>query len=175
MIRRFRSDRGYTLLEVVLAVVLMAILFPPLIQWLGGMAVTGAKVDRLPTAVQLGSELLEEIKSRKFDELSAKVSGSWSTVLGPDAGESSTNKNDFDDVDDFNGWAQNFASPYTGYSATVTMSYVLSSAPNTPLTIPSPVPTGWTPSYKRVVVTISNATLPAPLPLTTIVTEVQSL
>ncbi len=168
-----KSIQGHTLVELILAMVLLAILFPPLVQWFGEMSATGAQVDRLPTAVSLGSELLEEIKSRKFDEQANKVSGNWSTLLGPDTGEAT--KTDFDDVDDFHGWSQTFTGPFTGYSATVTVAYVLSSDINTALTIPSPTPIAWTPSYKRIVVTVSNAALAGPVPITTIVTEVQSL
>ena len=129
----------------------------------------------MPKAVSLASELMEEIKSRKFDELSAKGgTGNWSLALGSDVGETAVNKTTFDDADDFNGWTQNFAG-FPGYSASVTVSYVSASNLNTPLTVPSPAPNNWTPSYKRVVLTLAHPNLPASIQVATVVTEIQSL
>ncbi len=167
------NQRGVTFVELALAIFFLAITLPALMKLFSETAVTAAQVDRLPVATALASELMEEIKSRKFDELSTQVSGNWSTALGPDAGE--TTKASFDDVDDFNGYTQNFASPFSSYSATVSVAYVSNTNLNTPLTLPSPVPSNWTPSYKRIVVTVSNAGLSSSFQLVTVVTEVQFL
>jgi len=168
------DNRGFTMIELVLAIVVMAIALPPLMRLFSETAVTAAQVDRIPAAASLASELMEEIKSRKFDELSDKVNGNWSTTLGSDTGEGTTKAN-FDDVDDFNGWTQSFAAPFADYSATVSVAYVSYTDLNTALTMPSPVPNNWTPSYKRIAVTISNAALPGSFQLVTVVTEVQFL
>ncbi len=169
-------QKGFTIIETVLMIVLLAIAIPPLLHLFAETAVTGAKASVLPTANVLAIELMEEIKATKFDELSAKSgSGNWSGSLGPDAGETATNKATFDDVDDFNGWTQNFGAGYPGYTAAVSVSYVVSSDLSTPLVIPSPMPNNWTPSYKLIRVTISNPAMPAGITLATVVTEVQSL
>lgn len=174
--KTLRCKRGFTFLEIVLAVALLAVALPPLLHLFAETAVTGAKVDSLPRASALASELMEEIKSRKFDELASKNgNGNWSTSLGIDAGENAANKSTFDDVDDFNGWSQNFGPNFSNYTATVSVSYVSSNDLNTPMTIPGPVPNNWTPSYKRIVVTVSNAALAGSIQLATVVTEVQSL
>lgn len=171
-----RSNRGHTLIEVVLAILIVAVAFPPLLHWFAGLAQEGAEVDALPTAVSLASELMEEIKSRKFDELDEKdANGNWSTSLATDAGESATDKGTFDDVDDFDGWAQAFGGGFTDFTAQVDVSYVASNDLDNPLTIPGPVPDDWTPSYKYVVVTVSHPSLAADIQVTTVVTEVQSL
>lgn len=170
-----KGQTGFTVIEIVLAITTLAIALPPLLHIFAETAVTGAKAAILPTANLLGNELMEEIKSRKFDELSAKsASGNWSTALGPDAGESG-NKALFDDVDDFNGWTQGFGASYPNYTASVVVSYVSSSNLNSSLAIPSPTPNNWTPSYKRIVVTISNPGIVSSIQLVTLVTEVQSL
>ena len=159
-----------------LAIVILSISIPALVKLFAETAISSGKSAILPTANELGIELMEEIKSRKFDELSQRDgSGNWSTSLGIDAGENASNKTTFDDVDDFSGWTQNFGASYPGYSATVSISYVVSNDLNTKLTIPSTVPNNWTPSYKLVQVTISNSALPSNITLSTVVTEVQSL
>ena len=169
-----KNAKGFTLIEVILAITVIAIALPSLLALFSETAVTVARTDRLPAATTLAVELMEEIKSLKFDEMAEKASDNWSTTLGPDTGEG-TNKSLYDDVDDFNGWTQNFSSPFADYSASVSVAYVAANLLNTPLTIPGSVPSNWTPSYKRIIVTVSNAALPADISLTTIVTEAQSL
>jgi type II secretory pathway pseudopilin PulG len=172
---RRRSEAGFSFIELVLAILLIGVTLPALMMVFQNVVVTSAQADLMPKATSLAEGLMEEIKSRKFDELTTKSgSGNWSTTLGPDTGEGTTKAN-YDDVDDFNAWTQNFASPYTGFSASVSVAYVSSSNLNSPLTIPGTVPSNWTPSYKRVVVTVANAGLPASVTLTTIMTEAQSL
>ena len=111
---------GFTMVEIVLAIALMAILYPFLMSMFAETTVNTARVNITPTASALATELMEEIKSRKFDELAAKnANGNWSAPLGVDAGETANDKNTFDDVDDFSGWNQNFAPNFTNYTATV--------------------------------------------------------
>lgn len=171
-----RGNRGFTFIEVILAIVLLAIIMPGLLYVFVNTTVTASNADALPIATTLGNDLMEDIKSRKFDELDSKsASGNWSAPLGADTGEITTDKTTFDDVDDFNGWTQNFGSDFPGYNASVTVSYVASNNLNTSLTIPSPLPNSWTPSYKRLEITISNgAALPSTIELATVVSEMQS-
>ncbi len=169
-----KSERGFTLVEIVLALLILAISFPPLMRLFAEVTVSGIQTESLSVAGGLAQEVMEEIRSRKFDELEAKDSqGNWSTTLATDAGEPSVA--DFDDVDDFNGWQTNFAPNFSDYTATVAVDYVASNNLNTALTIPTPVPPNWTPSYKRVQVTVSHLSLAAPLTFVTVITEVQSL
>ncbi|QQR81215.1 MAG: prepilin-type N-terminal cleavage/methylation domain-containing protein [Deltaproteobacteria bacterium] len=166
------NQKGFSLVELILTITLMTIGLPAIMHLFAETIMTSAKLVVQPTSADLANELMEEIKSRKFDERTAKTNGNWSTIMGTDSGE--TTKAQFDDVDDFNGYTQSF-SGYTGYSATVSVGYVSSANINSLLTIPGTVPASWTPSYKMITVTISNAALPANYVLKTLVTEVQSL
>lgn len=173
--RRMSGQNGFSIVEVVFLIVILSVAIPPLLQLFSENTISAAQSVFLPTANMLGVEMMEQIRSRKFDELDTKSpSNNWSTTLGPDSGESGV-KSAFDDVDDFNGWAETFAAPYTGYSATVLVDYVSSSNLNGPLVIPGPVPNGWTPSYKLIRVTVSNAGLAGDITITSLVTEVQSM
>lgn len=174
--KRLLSNKGHTFIELIFAIVLLGVAMPPLLNMFASTTESAANVDALPVATALGKELMEEIKARKFDELAGKGStGNWSTTLVSDTGETATNKSTFDDVDDFNGWTQSFGTTYPNYSASVSVDYVTGTDLNSPLSIPSPVPNNWTPSYKRVVVTVSNSQqLAGDIQLTSVVSEIQS-
>ncbi len=170
------NQKGYSMIEITLSIVLLAIAIPSLLLWFSELNRGSVAPQALPTANFLAAQMMEEIKSRKFDERSAKdANGNWSTTMGVDSGESAANKATFDDVDDFNGWVQTFGANYPGYSASVTVGYVASNNLNTLLTIPQPVSNNWTPSYKRISVTLTHPNLAAAIQIVTIVTEVQSL
>lgn len=171
------AKAGFTFVEIVLAATLLAIAIPPLLHLFAETTVTAAGNQVLPSATNVGTGFMEEVLARRFDELSSKdADGNWSTSLGVDAGETITNKTTFDDVDDFDGWAETFVDPAAdGYGVLVSVDYVASGDLDTALAIPGPVPDGWTPSYKRVVVSVTHLGLDAPIEMATIVTEVQSL
>ncbi|MBI4376253.1 MAG: hypothetical protein HY549_07360 [Elusimicrobia bacterium] len=60
-------------------------------------------------SAHLASELLEEIRLRRWDEDAPKRRASIdrpSRALGVDAGENPGDKRSFDDIDDFDGWAE---------------------------------------------------------------------
>lgn len=171
------SEKGFSLIEVICVLIVLGVAIPSLMNLFSNTTETAANVNAMPVASALGKDLMEDISARKFDDLDAPdANGNWSTTMGTDTGEDPADKNTFDDVDDFNGWNQAFGADYAGYSATVDVDYVDPSDLNTPLAIPDPAPNDWTPSYKRIVVTISNDdVLQSDLNFSTIVTDVQSL
>lgn len=171
---RRRQTSGHTFVELVLAIAVLGLAIPAFLSLFSEVTVSGTQGEMLPTTTALATELLEEIRSRRFDELSEKNGqGNWSPTLGPEGGEAG--KAGFDDVDDFNGWAQNFGAGFTNYTATVLVSYVAANDLNIPLVVPFPLPDNWTPSYKRIVVTLAHPNLTQPQQFVTVVTEVQSL
>jgi type II secretory pathway pseudopilin PulG len=153
---------GFTFVELILAVVVLGIAIPPLLQVAGNLSLQAVQGDVVPTAASLGNNLMEEIKSRRWDELltTDNTQGNWSDVMSIDAGEDATDESTLDDVDDFNGWTKDFSANYTGYTASVVVSYVDETDLNTPVVIPSlPLSPSWTPGFKRIVITISNSSL----------------
>ncbi len=175
MKRILRSQGGTTLVELVLLILLLSIGIPEVLHLFAEITVSGAQASNTPTAVNLGNRLMEEVKALKFDEISAKVNGNWSTSLSTDAGESSLNKATFDDVDDFNGWVENFGVNYPGFTATVSVGYVAPNDLDSVMVLPQPVPASWTPSYKRLGVTVLQSGQPTGVQISSVVTEVQSL
>ena len=64
--------------------------------------------ERIEAASQLSTELLEEIRLRKWDSATPKLHRHISRpgALGIEAGEIPSDKRTFDDIDDFNGWSE---------------------------------------------------------------------
>lgn len=155
------DSRGFSLVELMIAIVLLGFIVFSLLKLFADASVLSVNPDYRNTQVMLAQELVEEIRSRRFDELSAKDgNGNWSTTLGVNTGETSSDSSTFDDVDDYNGYSQTMTAPFAGFTRSVTVSYVATGALNTPLAIPSPAPNDWTPDYKRVTVTVSQASVP---------------
>ncbi len=151
-----RSIKGVTLVELVMSVVILGFVLLSLLQMYGDLVMNVGPEYRT-TQVMIAKELMEQIRSQRFDELFTKDgNGNWSTSLDVDAGETAEDASTFDDVDDFNEFSENLNSPYYGFSRSVTVNYVAAADLNTPLAIPNVPPADWTPSFKRITVTVSK-------------------
>ena len=126
---RFKSTtgrRGFTLIESVMCILIVSVMF------VAAMSVTAnSRVNQQLTAdhsqgVLLADMLMTEILQKAY------IGVIGSSTLGRDLGESSTNRKDWDDVDDYHGWT---ASPpkepdgtdlsgLEGWERSVVVSYV---------------------------------------------------
>ncbi|WP_100657723.1 type IV pilus modification PilV family protein [Alteromonas flava] len=101
---------GFTLVELIAGIVVFAIALTLVTALVASQSRQSIDPIWQVRATELGQSLLNEISAKAFDENSDFVGGSTrcnestactsSSALGPDAGES---REDFDDVDDFNG------------------------------------------------------------------------
>ncbi|MCC6494334.1 MAG: hypothetical protein IT424_15085 [Pirellulales bacterium] len=129
--RRLRG--GLSLVEVVVSTTLVSLVL------LGAMDLLGAVTrDRTSTGDTVRGHLLAQ---QLMTEIlaSAYVDGDSSPLFGPELGEASGNRTNFDDVDDYHGWT---ASPpqersgaalanSTGWRQSVTVQYVTAANPAT--------------------------------------------
>ncbi len=118
-------NKGFTLIEVVLIIVVAAIAIPVLLVMMGEKARMGVKPEVHVTASNLAHELMEEIRSRRWDETPALPT----TPLGPEGmGESktqcSTGANTYDDIDDYNGYSETCTWAGVQYTRSVEVCYV---------------------------------------------------
>jgi hypothetical protein len=106
-------------------------------------------------ATDLANDLMEEIKSRRFDEnFFPDEPGS---TLGIDSGENADNRASFDDVDDYNGWQRTppqsidatVLSDFSRFTRSAAIDYVRL---NGATWVYSGTPT----YYKRIIVTVSH-------------------
>ena len=99
------TEKGFTLIEIIMIIVIVSIAIPALLFIVAEGTKQGVDAELRVTAINVAQQLLEEIKTKCFDETS--VSGTTciqtaaaSTTLGPEAGEVMLSL--YNDVDDFN-------------------------------------------------------------------------
>lgn len=151
------NKRGFTLIEVVMVIVILGIMLPGIMLYFIQGVKNSADSQRRTTAIFLAEGLMEELRSKKWDEkttLNPTVNPTCgnASAISPDAGESRIT---YDDIDDFNG--MNNPAPlnsqgnpmdaaYQGFSQQVTVSYVNPADLNTAVGGPT--------CYKRIEVRI---------------------
>lgn len=148
--RLHRDQRGITLIDLILVIVVVSLAIPPMV----ALLIQGTRQSTfgvtMTRANGLGSTLLEEIRSKRWDE----NGGAASTTLGPETGETRAT---YDDVDDFNGLNDsppqdslgNPAAGSTGFRQQVTVCYVANTDLETCLG-------SGTSNYKRITVTVTE-------------------
>lgn len=148
-LRLHRDERGFTLVDLILVIIIVAIAIPPMltlfIQAVSG-STFGVTVSR---ANALASTLREEIQSKKWDESAPPPS----LILGPETGESRAT---FDDVDDFDGLDESpprdsqgaILAGFTGFRQQVSVCYVANTDFDTCIGGPT--------MYKQVTVTVTG-------------------
>ncbi|MFH1238665.1 MAG: prepilin-type N-terminal cleavage/methylation domain-containing protein [bacterium] len=149
-----KNIKGLTLVEILIAIVILAVALVPLI----GVFTSGVKQSgvsqKMTIAYNLGQDLMEEIRSKQFDE--NILNPTVPNQLGPERREyrySTTNP--YDDVDDYNGYSESppteedgtVMTIYQGFSRSVVVEYVNINDFNV-------VSTSIT-KYKRIKVTVS--------------------
>ncbi len=153
-LRLHRDERGFTLVDLILVIIIVAIAIPPMlalfIQMVSGSSF-GVSVSR---ANALASTLREEIQSKKWDESAPPPS----LILGPETGESRAGPPgaDFNDVDDFDGLDESpprdsqgaILAGFTGFRQQVSVCYVANTDFDTCIGGPT--------MYKQVTVTVTD-------------------
>jgi MSHA pilin protein MshD len=117
---KFHFNRGITLIEMVAVIVVLSLAIPALLTMWADVAWRSVRSEAIGDAAFYAQQLMEEIKSKRFDE---NDSSPWTSNLGPEPGETITGTGDssFDDVDDYNGYSDN---PAIDYSRSCTVDYV---------------------------------------------------
>jgi MSHA pilin protein MshD len=142
------TKRGATLMEAVVAIIVLGIAIPPLVALYTGVAARTADGTYQEVALEYAEAMLEEIASKSFDDPDVNA-GSFGTEEGSRAA--------YDDVDDFDGLSESpptringtALSQYGGFTRSVIVENVTAADPD-PVT---PATDGWT-DYKRVTVTV---------------------
>jgi prepilin-type N-terminal cleavage/methylation domain-containing protein len=143
-----RQSKGFSLIELCIAIVIIAVGVVVIMQIYANGMISSVNSELYSVGAELGKGLIEEIKSKRFDENfdnNGTTSFTPASSLGPEAGE--TEKNTFDDVDDFNGW-QETPGGYPGYSLSVSVFYTQEADLNAISTVIT--------NYKRINLTVSK-------------------
>ena len=120
------TNKGITLIEMIVVIVVLGIAIPPLLTMWANVSWRSSRSEALADASFYAQELMEEVKTKRFDE---NTTSPWNTALGINPttkgldtvnNETAVNKTNWDDVDDFNGYLD---TPATGYNRSVTVNY----------------------------------------------------
>ncbi len=147
--RLLRNQRGVTLIDLIVIIVIVAIALPPMIGLLiqvTRQSTFGVTVTR---ANHLASTLFEEMRSKRGDENATAASA----TLGPDPGETRAT---YDDVDDYHGLDEsppkdslgNDVADSGGFRQQVSVCYVANTDLDTCIGGPT--------LYKRITVTVTD-------------------
>ena len=121
------NNRGFTLIELVITIVILGIAMSPLLVMYGNIVVKSTESQVTRVSSFLGQDLMEEILSKRYDEIEE---GNWTQKINLGCvadGEEPTDKTTFDDVDDFIDWAPSdnvFFEGFNNYTAQVQVVYV---------------------------------------------------
>ncbi len=144
-----RNKDGFTLVEVMVVLILLTLSFMVFLRALNTGKTIRARSEIRTIQSTILNSLQNEIRARRFDE---NTSYPWSSVLGKDSGESQLQQ--FDDIDDFDGYFESSVSGYPVFSCSVSVNYVSSS---TGFHSPQSSQT----DYKSIMVKVSHPTLSA--------------
>ena len=123
--RQALPAKGLTLIEMVAMIVVLGIAIPPLLTNWADIAWRSARSESLADASFYAQELMEEIKSKRYDENGSAPWTPSTSFSATDPGESKANSATFDDIDDFVGCTDPLVTaPVTGYSRLANIDYV---------------------------------------------------
>lgn len=158
------NKKGFTLIEVVMVIVLLGIIMPGIMLYFMQGVKESAIPQRRTTAIFLAEALMEEIKSKRWDEtvsINATCSNA-SATLGFEGGETRIGgATGFDDIDDFNGLnntniidsqGNDISNRYPGYTQQASVCYVPANDPNDTTNCSNRT------CYKRIRVDITDTT-----------------
>ena len=144
---KLKETKGLTLIEIMLAITILVIAIIPLMKMLGD-ALRGAQTfGDISIATQLAQDLMEEIKSKKWDETTPYDGGAspGGSAIGPDGGETPAT---YDDIDDYHDPINPYDTIDNKFSRTVEVEYV--NVPDGGIITTSGVAT----DFKRITITI---------------------
>jgi len=102
--------KSFTLVEIIAVIVILSLAIPTLLMMFTQANLNSITTESVSKASYYAEALMEEIRSKRFDE---NDNSPWSNSLGPDGGEVS--RSDYDDVDDYNGLSDHGAHDQNGH------------------------------------------------------------
>jgi len=172
------ARNGFSLIEVIMIIVIVAVAIPTLLIIVGQEAKQGVEPELRVTATNVGQQLLEEIRTKCWDAnlISGGVCGAATMISYSNIGEDSEGTcgslpcNNYDDIDDYASGAISVPVGGISYSASVEVCYVSDSD----LKTTSCVTSGSSgTNYKRVAVTVAapSSSWGSSVALTTVMTN----
>lgn len=156
------NKRGFTLIEIIMVIVIFGIIMPGIMLYFMQGVKESAIPQRRTTAIFLAEALMEEIKSKRWDEITT-INSTCSNASSCSSDTSDCTdgqtRQTFNDIDDFNNLnnskiidsqGNDISGKYPGYSQKVLVGYVDATDLNTRVAGPK--------CYKRIRVDITDTT-----------------
>lgn len=161
-----KNKKGFTLIELVIIIVIVALAIPPLIKMVSEGTQKSGDSELVSTAAILAQDLMEEIKSKRWDENSPLAGGTIADASKTyPLGAEEALRTGYDDVDDYDGLSNNpprdaqnnQINDYTGFTRSVDVIYVAETNLDTenPGVLPNPPVES---NYKRIAITVAWST-----------------
>lgn len=123
---RCACGKAFTVVEAVIATVIVSVMLVAALSTVGASRLIQHKVSLRNRGRLLAESLMAEIVQQAYEDPSDPV------VFGPESGEETTDRSDFDDVDDYHNWSQSppkdkdggAISQADGWQRTVTVQWV---------------------------------------------------
>src|SRR5690349_18095656 len=96
-----RHHAGFTLVESIMSILIVGVMYVAALNTLGASRVSQATIADQRRGHELAQQLLVEIVALPYADPTTGT-----TTFGPEAGESTTSRSLFDDIDDYNGWSE---------------------------------------------------------------------
>lgn len=150
---------GFTLIELIMIIVVLAIAIPVLLIMLGQGAKQSVNAELEIAATNVGQAMMEEIRSKCWDETHIIAGSCTGTGAGGALGLNGETRTactgasgtPYDDIDDYNGYNEPCTWGGVQYTSDVAVCYVLAAALDACVGGPT--------DYKRIQVTVTNATV----------------
>ncbi|UCD48764.1 MAG: type II secretion system protein [Phycisphaerales bacterium] len=97
---RLPCGRAFTIVEAVISTVIVSVMLVAALTTVGASRLIQQKVAMRNRGRLLAESLLAEIVQQAYDDPSDPA------VFGPESGEQTGDRSDFDDVDDYHNWSQ---------------------------------------------------------------------
>ncbi len=161
-----QNEKGISIVEILISFFVMSVVLMALSKMIGNTVLTVQIQGDSNKAAMLAQDLLEEIKTKRWDENLPDGNGFVSnpSLLGIDVSENIFDKSTFDDIDDYNGYTEqppkdsnnNPLNQYQKYKRQVEVRYVNNYLGSSITLLGDGLGSGGaTSAYKRITVTTS--------------------
>ena len=97
--KRIRVARAFTLVEATLSTIIVGVMIVAALSTVGATRLGEYKAGQSCRGLPLAQDLLAEILQQAYEDPNTPV------LFGPEAGEATSHRADFDDVDDYHNWS----------------------------------------------------------------------
>ena len=98
-VRKPYSVRAFTLVEATISTVIVAVMLVAALQTVSSARLGEYKIGKQGQGLALALDLMAEIQQQTYEDPNGKA------ALGTEIGESTKDRRDFDDVDDYHNWS----------------------------------------------------------------------